>query len=203
MTAPAGSTAVAAGRVLGWLGYAVALTVAAGCALVPLAWGRAAGTPLLAGGPLLVVALALFGGALLAGGRTFRAVTAGLLVPVLATALFRPVAALRPGLLLVAAGVIVLALAGAVRLLPARLRTGPRIGALVVAAGLAQAVASLTAYQAGRVVDGSLPAWRAPVRCPHRTGAGNSPSPCCSPPGRRRCCCPGPPGRWSGWSAVR
>ncbi|MFC4147083.1 SCO7613 C-terminal domain-containing membrane protein [Micromonospora mangrovi] len=164
-----GSPAVVAGRVLGWLGYAVALAAAAGCALVPLALGRAAGTPLLAGGPLLMVALALHGGALLAGGRTFRVATAGLLVPVLATALLRPVGALRPGLLLVAAAVIGLGLAGAVRLLPARLRTGPRVGALVVAAGLAQVGASLTAYQAGRVVDGSLPAWRGAdaVPAPH------------------------------------
>ncbi|RZU77926.1 hypothetical protein EV384_6670 [Micromonospora kangleipakensis] len=155
-----GTPAVIAGRVLGWLGHGVALTVAAGCALVPLAWGRAAGTPLLAGGPLLLVALALLGGALAAGGRTYRLIAAGLLVPVLATALLRPVAELRPGLLLVAAGSVVAVLAGAVRALPARLRTGPRVGSLVVAAGLAQVATVATVVVAGGAVLRSLPPWR-------------------------------------------
>ncbi|WP_446216714.1 SCO7613 C-terminal domain-containing membrane protein [Micromonospora sp. IBHARD004] len=156
----AGAPAVVAGRVLGWLGHGVALTVAAGCALVPLARGRAAGTPLLAGGPLLLVALALLGGALAAGGRTYRLIAAGLLVPVFATALLRPVAELRPGLLLVAAGSVVAVLAGAVRALPARLRTGPRVGALVVAAGLAQVATVATVVLAGGAVLRSLPPWR-------------------------------------------
>ncbi|MDZ5444794.1 hypothetical protein U2F26_18930 [Micromonospora sp. 4G57] len=155
-----GTPAVVAGRVLGWLGHGVALAVAAGCALVPLAWGRAAGTPLLAGGPLLLVALALLGGALAAGGRAYRVVAAGLLVPVLATALLRPVAELRPGLLLVAAGSVAAVLAGAVAALPARLRTGPRVGALVVAGGLAQVATLVTVVLAGGAVLRSLPPWR-------------------------------------------
>jgi hypothetical protein len=161
--------AVVAGRIIAWTGHAVALTVAAGCALVPLAWGRAAGTALLAGGPLLVVALALAAGALLAGGRTYRAVTAGLLVPVLATALLRPVAELRSGLLVVAAGLVVLGLAGLVRLLPAGWRGGPRVGASVVAAGLGLAGLLGVAAVAGRGVLASLPAWRGadPVPAPH------------------------------------
>lgn len=50
VVATAAGAAVAAGRVLAWLGHGVALAVAAGCALVPLALGRVAGTPLLAGG---------------------------------------------------------------------------------------------------------------------------------------------------------
>ncbi|MEE3918438.1 hypothetical protein V2I01_07155 [Micromonospora sp. BRA006-A] len=79
-------TALAAGRVLGWTGHGTALVLAAGCALVPLTVGHAAGIPLLAGGPLLVVALALVAGALAAGGRLWRASTTGLLVPVLARA---------------------------------------------------------------------------------------------------------------------
>ncbi|WP_406041294.1 hypothetical protein OG799_33980 [Micromonospora sp. NBC_00898] len=155
-----GPPAVVAGRVLGWLGHAVALAIAAGCALVPLARGRAAGTPLLAGGPLLLVAVVLLTGALAAGGRTYRLVTAGLLVPVLATALLRPVAELRPGLLLVAAGAVVAVLAGAVRALPAKLRTGPRVGALVVAGGLAQIATLVTVVLAGGAVLRSLPPWR-------------------------------------------
>ncbi|MFG3576423.1 SCO7613 C-terminal domain-containing membrane protein [Micromonospora chersina] len=152
-------SAVLAGWVLAWVGHGVALVLAAGCALVPLVLGRAAGTPLLAGGPLLVVALALFAGALAAGGRTHRLVGAGLLVPVVATALIRPVAALRPGLLLLAAGIVVLALAGAVRALPAGLRTGPRLGAFLVAAGLGQVATVLTGLVAAATAAAAFPAW--------------------------------------------
>ncbi|MGC3861929.1 SCO7613 C-terminal domain-containing membrane protein [Micromonospora chersina] len=153
-------SAVLAGWVLAWIGHGVALALAAGCALVPLALGRAAGTPLLAGGPLLVVALALFAGALAAGGRTHRLVTAGLLVPVVATALIRPVAALRPGLLLLAAGIVVVALAGAVRALPAGLRVGPRLGAFLVAAGLGQVATVLTGLVAAATAAAAFPAWQ-------------------------------------------
>ncbi|TYB36141.1 hypothetical protein FXF50_20740 [Micromonospora sp. AP08] len=160
--APARDTpsAVLAGWVLAWVGHGVALALAAGCALVPLVLGRAAGTPLLAGGPLLVVALALFAGALAAGGRTHRLVSAGLLVPVLATALIRPVAALRPGLLLLAAGIMVVALAGAVRALPPGLRTGPRLGAFLVAAGLGQVATVLTGLVAAATAATAFPAWQ-------------------------------------------
>ncbi|SCL69209.1 SCO7613 C-terminal domain-containing membrane protein [Micromonospora chersina] len=153
-------SAVLAGWVLAWVGHGVALALAAGCALVPLVLGRAAGTPLLAGGPLLVVALALFAGALAAGGRTHRLVSAGLLVPVVATALIRPVAALRPGLLLLAAGIVVVALAGAVRALPAGLRTGPRLGAFLVAAGLGQVATVLTGLVAAATAAAALPPWQ-------------------------------------------
>ncbi|MFG3599183.1 SCO7613 C-terminal domain-containing membrane protein [Micromonospora chersina] len=153
-------SAVLAGWVLAWVGHGAALALAAGCALVPLVLGRAAGTRLLAGGPLLVVALALFAGALAAGGRTHRLVSAGLLVPVLATALIRPVAALRPGLLLLAAGIVVVALAGVVRALPPGLRTGPRLGALLVAAGLGQVATVLTGLVAAATAAAAFPAWQ-------------------------------------------
>ncbi|MEV6516522.1 hypothetical protein AB0M37_12080 [Micromonospora chalcea] len=152
--------ALVAGQALGWIGHGAALVLAAGCALVPLAVGHAAGTPLLAGGPLLVVALALLVGALTAGGRTWRATTAGLLVPVLAVALVRPVAELRPGLLLVAAALVVAALAGAVRALPASVRTGPRVGALAVAAALGQVAVVLTGLVGAATASASFPAWQ-------------------------------------------
>ncbi|MGR6321864.1 hypothetical protein Q2K19_16360 [Micromonospora soli] len=154
------SAAVLAGWVLGWIGHGAALAVAAGCALVPLVLGRAGGTPLLAGAPLLVVALALFAGALAAGGRTYRAVTAGLLVPVLAGALLRPVAELRPGSLLIAAGLVVAGLAGAVRAVPGRQRTGPRVGAFVVAAALGQVATVLSLLVAGATALAAAPAWQ-------------------------------------------
>ncbi|MBQ1046417.1 hypothetical protein KBX35_29600 [Micromonospora sp. C32] len=151
--------ALTAGQVLGWIGHGVALVLAAGCALVPLAVGHAAGMPLLAGGPLLVVALVLVAGGV-AAGWFWRATTTGLLVLVLAAALVRPVAELRPGLLLVAAGLVVAVLAGAVRALPASVRTGPRVGALVVAAVLGQVAVVLTGLVGAATASASFPAWQ-------------------------------------------
>ncbi|MFF0874703.1 SCO7613 C-terminal domain-containing membrane protein [Micromonospora aurantiaca (nom. illeg.)] len=153
-------TALVAGRVLGWTGHGTALVLAAGCALVPLAVGHAAGTPLLAGGPLLVVALALVAGGLAAGGRLWRATTTGLLVPVLAVALIRPVGEWRSGLLLIAAGLVVAALAGAVRALPAPVRTGPLVGALAVAAALGQVAVVLTGLVGASTASVGFPAWQ-------------------------------------------
>ncbi|MEH0939290.1 hypothetical protein V6U80_29505, partial [Micromonospora sp. CPCC 205543] len=150
-----------AARLLAWLFLGGASVLAAGCALVPLAVGRAGGQPLLAGLPMLLVGLVLLGAALAAAGRTVRQVAAGLLVPLLAAALLRPVAELRAGLLLVAAALVAAALAGAVPLLPERFRAGPRVGALVVAGGLAQVGALITVGLAGDAVSRSLPAWRA------------------------------------------
>ncbi|MFG1940250.1 SCO7613 C-terminal domain-containing membrane protein [Micromonospora tulbaghiae] len=152
--------ALVAGRVLGWTGHGVALVLAAGCALVPLALGHAVGTPLLAGGPLLVVALAVVAGALAAGGRLWRATAGGLLVPVLAVALVRPVGELRPGLPLLAAGLVVAALAGAVRALPAPVRTGPLVGALAVAAALGQVAVVLTGVIGAATATAGFPAWQ-------------------------------------------
>ncbi|MGN9891121.1 SCO7613 C-terminal domain-containing membrane protein [Micromonospora sp. L31] len=151
---------VRAGQVLAWLGFGAATALAAGCALVPLAWGRAAGRPLLAGAPLLLVGLVLLGAAWTAGGRLFRQVAAALLVPLLAAALLRPVAELRPGVLLVAAALVTAALAGAARVAPARLRSGPRVGALLVAGALAQVGVLATLLVAGGAVARSLPGWR-------------------------------------------
>ncbi|MET8233552.1 hypothetical protein ABZS77_23070 [Micromonospora sp. NPDC005298] len=183
-----------AGRVVAGVGHVVALGCAAACALVPLLLGRSAGTPLLAGAPLLLVALAAFGATRLVGGPVLRALAAGLLVPVLAVAVLRPVAELRPALLLIAAAVVAVVLAGAVRLLPASIRsegagstragsttagsvaagsetagaaavggggswTGPRVGALLVAAGTAQVAALVTVAFAVAAVGRSLPPW--------------------------------------------
>ncbi|MFG2048144.1 SCO7613 C-terminal domain-containing membrane protein [Micromonospora sp. NPDC048935] len=176
------------GRVVAAVGHVAALVGAASCALVPLVLGRAAGSPLLAGLPLLLVALVALGAARLVGGRALRAVAGGLLVPVLAAALLRPVAELRPSLLLLAAATVALVLAGAVRLLPGVVgaeppvresagaelpaevasvargaggwRTGPRAGALLVAAATAQVAALITAVLAVTAVGRSLPPWR-------------------------------------------
>ncbi|WP_433126961.1 SCO7613 C-terminal domain-containing membrane protein [Micromonospora sp. CA-240977] len=171
------------GRVAAAVGHVAALVGATSCALLPLVLGRAAGSPLLAGLPLLLVALTGLGAAWLVGGPALRAVAGGVLVPVLAAALLRPVADLRPALLPIAAATVALVLAGAVRLLPAAAqpelpagespgvagsgvvgaggwRTGPRAGALLVAAGTAQVAALITAVLAVVAVGRSLPPWR-------------------------------------------
>ncbi|WP_433263928.1 SCO7613 C-terminal domain-containing membrane protein [Micromonospora vinacea] len=169
-----GGAAQLVGRVLAAAGHVAALVGAAACAVVPLVSGRAGGSPLLAGVPLVLVALTGFGAAWLVGGRALRAVAAGLLVPVLAVALLRPVAELRPALLLLAAATVALGLAAAVRILPAAAgttvdgatvdggggwRTGPRAGALFVAAGTAQVTVLITVGLAVAAVGRSLPPW--------------------------------------------
>ncbi|MET7820237.1 SCO7613 C-terminal domain-containing membrane protein [Micromonospora zamorensis] len=168
--------ALLVGRVSAGIGHVAALVGAAGCALTPLILGRAAGSPLLAGLPLLLVALTGFGAAWLVGGRALRAVAAGLLVPVLAAALLRPVAELRPSLLLLASAAVALGLAAAVRILPVRSgaevagaggwRTGPGAGALLVAAGTAQVAALVTVALAVAAAGRSLPPWRGAGRGP-------------------------------------
>ncbi|MEU5905938.1 hypothetical protein ABZ780_16355 [Micromonospora sp. NPDC047467] len=147
------------GQVVAGIGHVAALVCATGFALVPLLVGRAAGSSLLAGVPMLLVALAALGAAQLIGGLALRAVAAGLLVPVLAAALLRPVGELRSSLLLVAAAAVALGLAGAVRLLPAGWRTGPRVGSLLVSAITAQAALLITVALAFVAAGRSLPPW--------------------------------------------
>ncbi|MCX5120657.1 hypothetical protein OG992_26080 [Micromonospora sp. NBC_00362] len=158
-----GGAAQLVGRVLAGAGHVAALVGASACAMVPLVAGRAGGSPLLAGVPLLLVALTGFGAAWLVGGRALRAVAAGLLVPVLAAALLRPVAELRPSVLLLAAATVALAMAAAVRFLPVVSVVdgggGWRAGALVVAAGTAQVTALITIGLAVASVGRSLPPW--------------------------------------------
>ncbi|MGC4876787.1 SCO7613 C-terminal domain-containing membrane protein [Micromonospora sp. DT43] len=148
-----------AGRVLAGVGHVGALVAAAACALAPLLLGRAAGSPLLAGVPLLLVAVTGLGAALLVGFAALRAVAAGVLVPVLAAAVLRPVGELRPSLLLLAAATVALVLAGAVRLLPTGWRAGPRAGSLLVAAGTAQIAMVITGVLAVAAAGRSLPPW--------------------------------------------
>ncbi|MEV4120797.1 hypothetical protein [Micromonospora sp. NPDC049645] len=157
------------GRVLAGTGQVAALVGAAGCAMMPLLGGRAGGSPLLAGLPLVLVALTGLGAAWLVGGRALRAAAAGVLVPVLAAALLRPVAELRPSLSLLAATTVALGLAAAVRLLPGAVaaavagdggwRTGPRAGALFVAAATAQVAVVITVGLAVAAAGRSLPPW--------------------------------------------
>ncbi|GIJ78207.1 hypothetical protein SAMN05443287_103191 [Micromonospora phaseoli] len=149
-----------AGQVLAWTGFAGALVLAAGCAIVPLLVGRAGGVPLLAGTPMLLVALTVLGAALLTGGEPARAVAAGALVPVLAAAVIRPAVELRASVWLLVVGLVAVALAGAVRLLPAGWRAGPRVGALLVAGGGGLLTALAGVVLAGAAVGRSLPPWR-------------------------------------------
>ncbi|MFV2100122.1 SCO7613 C-terminal domain-containing membrane protein [Micromonospora sp. LOL_024] len=149
-----------AGQALAWIGLTGTLVLAAGCAMVPLLVGRAGGVPLLAGGPLLLVALTVLGAALLTGGEPARAVAAGALVPALAAAMIRPAVQPRPPVWLLVVGLVAVGLAGAVRLLPAGWRSGPRAGALLVAGGAGLLTALAGVVLAGAAVGRSLPPWR-------------------------------------------
>ncbi|WBB92553.1 hypothetical protein [Verrucosispora sp. WMMC514] len=149
-----------AGTLLAWAWFAGWLLLAAGCALVPLLVGRAAGVPLLAGGPMLLVALTAFGAALLAGGGSVQALAAGALVPVLAAAVVRPVVELRASVWLLVAALVAAGLAGAVRLLPPDWRPGPRVGTLLVAGGGGLLATLAGLLLAGAAVGRSLPPWR-------------------------------------------
>ncbi|GIJ23264.1 SCO7613 C-terminal domain-containing membrane protein [Micromonospora lutea] len=149
-----------AGKTLAWIGFAGWLLLAGGCALVPLLVGRAGDVPLLAGGPMLLVALTAFGAALVTGGEPARTLAGCALVPVLAGAIIRPVVEVRASVWLLVAALVVLGLAGAVRALPRGWQAGPRLGAQLVSSG-AGALATLTGLLlAGIAVGRSLPPWR-------------------------------------------
>ncbi|GIJ40747.1 SCO7613 C-terminal domain-containing membrane protein [Micromonospora andamanensis] len=148
-----------AGGALAWTGFAGWLLLAAGCALVPLLVGRAGGVPLVAGVPMLLVALTALGAALLAGGEPARALAGGALVPVLAGAIVRPVVELRASVWLVVSALVAALLAGAIRLLPRSWRAGPRVGALLVAGGGGLLAALAGLLLAGAAVVRSLPPW--------------------------------------------
>ncbi|XTZ14284.1 SCO7613 C-terminal domain-containing membrane protein [Micromonospora echinospora] len=158
--AGAGGSLVVAGRVVAWTGHALALAPAVVCAVAALLTGEAFGTPLAAGLPLLVVGAVLAGTALVAAGPVLQAVAVALLVVVSAPAVLRPVAELRPSVLLVTSAVVALALAAAVRALPAGLRSGSRAGALVVTGVMAHVVLVPTGGLAAAGVLRSVPPWR-------------------------------------------
>ncbi|WP_428963748.1 SCO7613 C-terminal domain-containing membrane protein [Micromonospora fluostatini] len=148
------------GQVVAGLGYAVVLAVAVGCALVPLAEGRAFGVPALAGLPLLLVVAALGAAAPALRSRGVAVTAAGLAVPVLAAVILRPVVQQWPVLSLLAVVLVAVGLAGAVRLVPERWRTGPRVGALVVAGSTALVTALTTVVFAAATVHRSMLWWR-------------------------------------------
>ncbi|KXK63076.1 hypothetical protein AWW66_04610, partial [Micromonospora rosaria] len=148
------------GQVVAGLGYAVALAVAAGFALAPLAGGRAFGVPALAGLPLLLVVAVLAAAAPALRSRGIGGTAAGLAVPVLAAAILRPVVQQWPALSLLAVVLVAVGLAGAVRLVPDRWRTGPRIGALVVAGSTALVTTLVTVVFAAATVHRSMLWWR-------------------------------------------
>ena len=125
--------------------------------------GRAAGSPLLAGVPLLLVALTGFGAAWLAAGGRFGRVAAGLLVPVLAARAAAPGGAScgRRCCCSRRRRWSARRWPAAVRLLPgAGWRTGPRAGALLVAAGSAQVAVLLAVVVGGAAAGRSLPPWQ-------------------------------------------
>ncbi|QKW17466.1 hypothetical protein HUT12_27075 [Verrucosispora sp. NA02020] len=149
-----------AGQMAAWVGYAVAVLFAAGCALAPLLVGEAGGSTVLAGGPMLLVALTLLGASLWAGGPTGRALAGAFLVPVLAGAVLRPIAEVEPSVWLLAGGLLAVALVGALGLLPASWRPGPRAGTMLVVAGVGLLVTLTTLVTAAMAVGRSVPPWR-------------------------------------------
>ncbi|WBB79417.1 hypothetical protein O7606_25205 [Micromonospora sp. WMMD882] len=163
---PAPGSLGLAGRVAAWAGLALALASATVCATATLAVGEAAGTAYAAGLPLLAVGVVLLGATLVDGGPVLRTLAAAALVLLTTAAALRPVAALRPDELLVATALVTVAVAGVARLLPRAVRTGPRVGALVVAAGLAQTALLLTGGSAAATVARSTPPWQGAPAAP-------------------------------------
>ncbi|MBO4210875.1 hypothetical protein GSF22_33520, partial [Micromonospora echinofusca] len=145
-------------------GYGAALVGAGSCALVALARGEVAGTPLLAGLPLLVVVLALAAAGHVTRSGWLGGLTGALLVLTAAAAVLRPLGELRPSVLLVGAGVTVALLAAAVpgtaRWLPTPVGLGTRVGALIGAALLAQVGVAIAGTLATMAVARSLPPWQ-------------------------------------------
>ncbi|RKR88189.1 hypothetical protein BDK92_2497 [Micromonospora pisi] len=151
-------------RVVGWVAYAAALAVAAFCGLIALLVGDGPGTPVLAGGPLLVAVAVLVAGAVLARNAGFQAAAGLVVVLTLAAATLRPVLDLAPPSALVASGVVIAVLAGAVawgrRWLPVEVWRGPWIGGLLLGGALGSLTFAMAAMTGLAAVDRSRPAWR-------------------------------------------
>jgi hypothetical protein len=165
-SARAASAGVTLARQLtGWVAYAAGLATAALCGLGALLVADGPGSPVLAGGPLLVAVAVLVAGAVLARNEGVQAAAGFVVVVTLAGAALRPVAELRWSMLLVASGVIVALLAGAVvltaRRLPAVVRRGPWVGGLLISGVLAQLTGALAVVVAVETVTRSWPIWRA------------------------------------------
>jgi len=148
-----------------WVGYGLALAIAGGCALVALAVGHPDAAPVLAGAPLLAVALVAAGGTALVRHRVLVTAATVSVVVAFAVAAVRAAAELWPSLLLVLAASLATGLALAVppieRRLPQPVRAGPRIGAMVVLGLLGQVVAVLVVAVLTATVLGARPIWTA------------------------------------------
>ena len=151
-------------QVLCWVAYAVALAIAAFFGLIALLVADGPGPLVLAGGPLLVAVGVLVAGAVLARHAGFQAAAGLVVVVTLAGAAWRPVAESSGAWDLVASGVIVVGLAGAVALasrrLPARVRLGPWAGGLLISGVLALVTGAMTVAVAVEAVTRSWPVWR-------------------------------------------
>ncbi|MEV7230468.1 hypothetical protein AB0M79_26125 [Polymorphospora sp. NPDC051019] len=180
--APGGGRRVAF-RVVGWVGYAVMLAAATISSLIALVVADVAGPVAVVGLPLVATALLLVAAGAVAGSAVLRGLAGAVLVVVLAVAALRPVAEVRPSLLLVAAAVVALGLAAVVtvtaRPLPAAVRTGHRVGALLVTGVTALVTVIATAVVAVATMATALPGddtrvpfdWQVPVAVLVVTGA--------------------------------
>ncbi len=131
-----------------------------GTAAIALAWpifGPAAA--------VLVAALVLVGGSVVSGSATLRRISGGATVVALAVAGGFVLVTAQPdhGLLLVAALTAVLSLLTVLisPIVPARVRPGPRGGALLVAGGVTLAVGAVAATAASATMSAALPMWTA------------------------------------------
>ncbi|MEV1285636.1 hypothetical protein [Micromonospora sp. NPDC049679] len=138
-------------RITAWVAYAALLVEATRAAFVALAAVRGVG----AGVPLVVVALLLVAGGVVARSAMFQAVAGGALVMAVAAAALRPVAELRGSLLLGSALVVVglvAAVAAAGRFLPTAVQPGPRVAGHVLVGVLAGVVTVMTLVVAAATV---------------------------------------------------
>jgi hypothetical protein len=162
---------------IGITAYLLGLLSVVGSAVSALAGLRLAGSAVpaaAAGTALITSALVVLAGALRTRIRTVQAVAGGLLVVAVGVAAFRFVAVTGPGYAPVLAAGVAAVSALAVALLPARIRGGPRVGALLVIAvpalvtlgdvGSAAFRTIEAAHQAGPwIALGQPPDWQMPA----------------------------------------
>ncbi len=168
--APAPSASLLAQQIVAWVAYSIALLFAGLSGLGALLVTDRAGA-VLAGLPLLAAVLVLIAGSVVTRSTPFQMIAGAILVIALAVAAIRPVVETRWPL--ASSALVVAVLAGAVaaavallpaRLLPTRVRIGPRIGGLVVAGVQTAVTGLLVLIVAVTTVGRSLPPWRAEIK---------------------------------------
>ncbi|HEX5542571.1 MAG TPA: hypothetical protein VFX60_13600 [Micromonospora sp.] len=159
-----GDATATALRIATWSAYGLALLLAGAYGLVVLATGAVAVPVVLVGSPLVVAALLLVAGAVLARSTGLQVVAGAALVMALVVAVIRPISLLWPSFLLAGIAVVVALAAAAVtaaRRLPDMIRLGLRIGGLLVVGCAAQVAVILAFIVALSTALNTVPQWRA------------------------------------------